>query len=382
MRWIVLLLALITATEARAQVSVSMQSLSVEPGSTFTIPVDLTNVEAGTPVQAFEFVISSLGTALTFLGGDYSGSLVSDSGWTKSCNTAIQKCLGFTSTQGAFRTSGKLVGLRLVAGSQQGSVTLALENVRFNGGNPTHTPLTPAVTITVGSGGESNTAPTAPLMTSPPVVVIGGEPSETAFTLDWTASTDSEGDPISYVIEFAMDEGFADPITSVDVQTALSHSFDVEQASGLMAAVLTRLGREVSLGETVLVWTRVKAFDGQKFTSSTALSITMVRAAIVSGETLSASSADGVQAFPNPATNRLELTWNVSSGMSGELRVVDVLGRIRHSVRLDSLSSRSTGGTVLDISDWASGHYAYYATITYPGGQQRVFRGGFIKIDP
>lgn len=382
MRWLSILCLCGLVSLAEAQVSISLPGMQVESGAAFSIPVELQNVESGQRIQAFEFSIATTGPSVTFRGGDFQGTLVDKSGWTYSCNTAINKCLGFSGSPDAVASSGTLVRLGFVAGSAGGSVTITLTNLRFNGGSPNHTPSIPATTITIGGGGSSNTRPSAPLVSMPSVVVVGGEPSDEAFQMQWQPSTDPDGDAVTYTVEFAMDQAFLSPLSSTDVGNNTSHSLSVEEAGGLVAAGLSRLEREVRTGESLSMWARVRAFDGQEFSDASAAALTLVRAEIVSNEGEVFVPTDAVEMFPNPVTNQLSMQWNLTGAREGVLRIVDTLGRVQYEASIDSLSNASSGRREIDGSSWSPGVYVYALTVRFPDGRLRIFKGSFIKVEP
>jgi len=375
------LLILLSVGSVHAQVDVGMAAQDVDAGEQFTVPVMLSNVEAGPAVQAFEFVLSASQSGVQFIGGDFSGTLVSGSGWTVSCNTAISKCLGFSSTQDAFATSGTLVNLVFIAPSTAGVTTLLLNNLRFNGGQPSFSPTVPSTTITVGGGGSTNTAPSAPNATFPPLVIIGGRPEDEAFSISWPVSIDPEGDPITYNIDFALDSGFQSPIMSVQAGSGTSYAFSIEQAAGIMASASAYTEGAVSVGDALTVHARVTAFDGRNLSAGPSSQLTFVRAQIVNVDASWTGATELFEVYPNPASNRLNMTWTLQGASTGFVRIVDVLGRLQYEMPLDSLQV-SNGTRQLDVSSWTSGTYAYIATITYHTGEQGVHRGTVVKIDP
>ena len=87
-----------------------------------------------------------------------------------------------------------------------------------------------------------------------------GDPSNTAFLLEWDAVEDPDGDRVIYQVEAALDEAFMDRIAGVitvlngEVVTAL------RATAGEVDAVLDSAG--VMAGETATIYTRVNSSDG------------------------------------------------------------------------------------------------------------------------
>ncbi len=143
------------ALEAQAQVSVTVPNVSGAVGQEVTVPVQLTNVAAGTPIQAFEFVVSAASSDIEFRGGNFSGTLI-ESGWTRSCNVSINKCLGFYGGSNALDSDGVLVNITLRMNATVTNETVTLTSFRFNSGNPSITPATPSFTITTVTAPQAN----------------------------------------------------------------------------------------------------------------------------------------------------------------------------------------------------------------------------------
>ncbi len=381
LRLIAVVLFLFCAGRAHGQVEVSMAAVDIDASQQFVVPVVLSNVESGPAIQAFEFVLSASGLGVQFLGGDFSGTLVSGDGWTVSCNTAVNKCLGFSSSQDAFSTSGVLVNLTFIAPNTAGVTTLSLNNLRLNGGQPTYSPTVPTTTITTAGGGSSNAAPSAPNAVFPSLVIVGGLPEDEAFATSWPVSIDPDGDPVSYTVEFALDSTFQSPFLTVHAGSGTSYFFTVGQSAGIMASAAAYSEGRVSVGDALSISVRVTAFDGRNFSAGQASQVTFVRAEIVNSDASWTGATELFEVYPNPAVDQFNMTWTLQGASNGHLRIVDVLGRIQYEMSLDSVRV-SNGTRQLDVSSWAPGTYAYIVTITYQGGDRGVRTGTIVKIDP
>ena len=143
------------ASTAFAQVSVTIPNVSGAVGEDVTVPVQLSNVAAGTSIQAFEFVVSATNSDIEFRGGNFSGTLI-ELGWTRSCNTSINKCLGFYGGSNALNTDGTLVNITLRMNATVTNETVTLTSFRFNGGVPAITPATPSFSITTSTAPQAS----------------------------------------------------------------------------------------------------------------------------------------------------------------------------------------------------------------------------------
>lgn len=377
---VVLLLFTLVAGTATGQVTVSVPSVQASVGEVVEIPVRLDDVENGTLIQAFEFVLSPSNANLQLRGARFDGTLVGQSGWTVSCNTAISKCLGFSGPSQALRTSGILVYLQYAVVSAGSNTEVRLTNFRLNGGSPSHQPEVPAFTVSITSDGEQNSPPFPPVLNGPGLTMVGGYPEDDNVTLSWNAVNDPDGDDITYSLLIGLDQQVSDPLIQFMVGYATELTLNVRQMGGIMSAALTRMGQGVAVGQSVVLYAQLIAFDGQSSSSSNVLLITAIRAEIVGIEYDHPRMAGRVSAFPNPAQSQIAIEWQADTATSSTIMVADALGTVVYSGVPDSSESTSATSASLDISAWADGVYVYRVLLNGPMGKQ-VLQGRFIKND-
>jgi VCBS repeat-containing protein len=138
-------------SSARAQlVTVTIPNVIATVGQEVTVPLNLSGVESGPKIQAFQFQMTMSDANIVFVSGDFTGGLV-DAWGSKSCTASNRFCSGFSSSTDAFSTSGVLVNLtfRLDGAVTDGTVTLS--GFILNGGSPAHTPDPPVIIVGINN---------------------------------------------------------------------------------------------------------------------------------------------------------------------------------------------------------------------------------------
>jgi hypothetical protein len=229
-------------------------------------------------------------------------------------------------------------------------------------------------TISDGNGGEDsatvtvtvipvNDPPTAAVITDPPdgssLIVEGAGSTEVAVA--WTASTDIEGDPVSYRWEATLTEGdFSAPVLSTETdETTVSTTF------GALDAALAEAG--VAVGASAVVYHRVVASDGEAETAGPAASVTVMRGVIVSSESGAAVAFASRGAYPNPSAGDVRIALDLPWHAEVSVEVFDVTGR-RVALIVEGVGA-GTGRTV-PVTGLRSGVYLYRLVARGPAETQ------------
>ena len=211
---------------------------------------------------------------------------------------------------------------------------------------------------------EVNQPPSAPPIITPQSgaeVVIGGQGSDpldpnTLLEITWGASTDPEGDAVSYSWELGPTEDFADRCIGYCVGVGPNTSYRIP--FGSLAPVIDRLG--ASLGGSITLWHRAVASDGQQETFGPAIPITFVRGTLTATE----DEADVPTHFrlepnyPNPFNPSTTIAYDLPASAEVTLTVFDVQGReVRRFVQ--GLQPAGHYKLQFKAGDLATGVYLY-----------------------
>ena len=154
-----LLIVLIGTPTVRAQVAVSLPSLTAGVGETITIPVDLSNVETTGTFSSFQFRVVSSSGSLVFSGVENLGTLSETTGWTVGHSTSTNLVGGFASSTDAIATSGTLINLVFQLNAVESGVTLELQEFKLQLGAIllVSDPNTPGTQFTISTDAEDET---------------------------------------------------------------------------------------------------------------------------------------------------------------------------------------------------------------------------------
>ncbi|PAP76305.1 endonuclease [Rubrivirga marina] len=204
---------------------------------------------------------------------------------------------------------------------------------------------TASVRVTVRS---VNDAPTAPEITAPAdgaVLVVEGDP-DTPVAVAWTASTDAEGDQFAYRWELAETAVFDAVVLSVSAQGP-----SVRLTVGALADALPDLGA----GESVELWHRAVADDGEDAAAGPASRVVVERGVVTAGEG-GPGTALAVAVRPNPARSVAIVSVNLGVAADVRVEVVDALGRTV-AVPLDGWRAAGAVPVTVDAAALPAGLY-------------------------
>ncbi|MEM1093630.1 MAG: choice-of-anchor D domain-containing protein [Bacteroidota bacterium] len=211
---------------------------------------------------------------------------------------------------------------------------------------------TGTVTVTVNA---INDAPTEATITAPTPgasATITGDPA-TPFRAEWDASTDADGDDVTYTWQLSVTNDFADPLLSVE--TGGDAFF--ETTFGVVGPLLTDNG--VDLEGSIELFHRVLTTDGTDTTTGPEASVTLTRSTLTStAEETLPTSYELDQNYPNPFNPVTAIRFGLPEAAHVRLTVHDALGRqVRTLVDETRPAGRHT--VTLNAADLPSGTYLY-----------------------
>ena len=204
---------------------------------------------------------------------------------------------------------------------------------------------TASVRVTVRS---VNDAPTAPVIASPPdgaALALAGDP-DAPLTVSWTTSTDVEGDQLAYRWEIARSEAFDAVVLSSSVQGP-----NVRLTVGALADALPELGP----GQSVELWHRAVASDGQDETAGPASRVVVERGMVTADEGGPAGVL-AVSVRPNPVRDAARVIVDLPTAAEVRVEVVDALGRVV-AVPVDGWRAAGASTLPLDTGALPTGVY-------------------------
>jgi len=203
---------------------------------------------------------------------------------------------------------------------------------------------------------DDNRAPGMSMVTAPmngASVSVDGLATST-FDATWSSTTDVDMNNVVYVWELAADSNFSMPVVAMNVATMTTFS----TTHDVVDSVLVDLG--LNKGDSVDLYHRVVATDGSMDMASTALDINLLR--VVTSGINDGPAQVAFKAFPNPATNNLNLSW--SDAQYQRVEIIAISGQ-------QVLQEQVVGATnsTLDVSSLPSGLY-FIKAITTAGSQE------------
>lgn len=202
-----------------------------------------------------------------------------------------------------------------------------------------------------------NVAPeTAPEITFPAdgaTVAIEGDGSS-VFKPTWTSSEDTDGDPVVYIWEVALDSEFGNVVFSDSAGSEASQPLTIGAVDGLLAS----LGIEE--GASATIYHRAIASDGSGLNIGAGSSVTLERGVVTSSETDPevVGQFELKQNYPNPFNPSTNITYNLPQQADVQLRVYDMVGR--EVATLINREQAAGSYTVnFDASELSSGMYMY-----------------------
>jgi hypothetical protein len=182
--------------------------------------------------------------------------------------------------------------------------------------------------------------------------LIEGEPSD-VVTISWTGSVDVDGDAVAYRWDLSTQGDLA----SIDVFTIAVDTTSLEIPVGELVQIMTAQG--VGLNESVVLYHRVVASDGEFEVSSDTLMVNVTRGAVTGTEDEGLPLEFALsQNYPNPFNPSTTIRYALPEPAEVELTVYDVLGR---TIR-ELASGTQPAGTyevTFDATGLPSGVYFY-----------------------
>ena len=207
--------------------------------------------------------------------------------------------------------------------------------------------------------------PTRPVFTRPQsdtTIVLAGDPVS-SFLVEWSESTDADGDEVDYVYEASLDAAFTQVFLYDDILGSENATYFASEI-GILANRLRDAG--VALEDyPVVTHHRVTATDGTETATSDTLEITFERGAITDVE--DAVELPGSFAlrgnYPNPFNPETTVRYDVPAPSTVRLEVFDAAGR-RVAVLTDAVHAAGRHERTWRPADAASGLYFVRLTAT------------------
>lgn len=220
-----------------------------------------------------------------------------------------------------------------------------------------------------------NRVPSAAKITSPAHnanVSLDGNAS-TPLTFAWTASTDPDGDPLSYQWQISATADFSRTLFTSPNQSALNYK--------MTYADLNVLLKSISAGAKATLYHRVLSTDG------TNTPVVSDAAKINFSRTLTSREAEAelpqltrLQApFPNPFRHQTTLYLDLAKAATVQVRVFDTLGRVVYTATPANLGAGKAQPLNIQATNWADGLYLYQVT-TSDGYATQQFTGRLVFV--
>lgn len=210
---------------------------------------------------------------------------------------------------------------------------------------------------------SGNSAPEAPAVTSPAdgeEVIVEDRLGQRLYKASWPAATDPDGDVLQYRYELSPEEDFSD--IWLASSTGLFREYSGSRSD--LYAMLAENG--VEEGATVTLYQRVVVSDGSEISTGVSSTVQMSRGIPVSSEKPGTRDEFGIRgAYPNPASDMVELKVSAGAGGAIDVSLYNMLGQRVARTESDFAAAGSLASIQLDVRGLAPG--VYVIRTTQPG---------------
>lgn len=220
---------------------------------------------------------------------------------------------------------------------------------------------TATVSITIHPINDAPLFSLAPVFVSPihqASLIVGGPEDTPAdpnspFAVAWNRATDVEQDTVDYLWQLATESSFETPLIA-------HHTSETTYTTSVGAIAALLDDKNVVLNDSLLLYHRVWASDGQDSTFSEIAELTLVRGSFVGQEVFTEVPDAYVlhQNYPNPFNPVTRIIYSLPQSGHVMLRVFDPTGRIVATL-VDYQQTTGTHEVVFDASLLPSGVYFY-----------------------
>ncbi len=185
-------------------------------------------------------------------------------------------------------------------------------------------------------------------------ITISGDAS-TDFTATWTATTDPDGNEVTYIWEASTDVNFDAKVITSSTGSATTFTTTYAVVDSILASL------DVQQGASATLYHRVVASDGSNESYSDSRAVVIERGVVTSNEETELNTPDQVrlsQNYPNPFNPSTNISFNLSEAGLTELSVYNMLGQKVRTIVNKRLSAGEYSYT-FNADNLSSGIYIY-----------------------
>lgn len=175
------------------------------------------------------------------------------------------------------------------------------------------------------------------------------------FTTSWTASSDVDGDSLTYIWQAATDTAFTNIVINASAGANLSYNITLGDLDSILVSL------EVESGSTATIYHRVIASDGSNETMSDSRKANLERGTLTSNEDNGINTPTKFtldQNYPNPFNPSTEISFSLQETAPTLLVVYNMLGQ-KVATLVNERLSAGEHSINFDAGNLSSGIYIY-----------------------
>lgn len=225
------------------------------------------------------------------------------------------------------------------------------------------------VHTTAYTGGEirgqvlksTNVAPAEAALQVAATATIAGAPTAGLVPVSWVPVTDSNGDPINYLLQMSTDASFSQSFSLENFGVTNGFLMTVGDAARLYDQVKMSVPGNVEIGGTATIHLRVITTDGSLWNAGPSRSLTLTRGLVTDteneGQLPSEFALKGN--YPNPFNPSTTISFDLPATADVSVEVLDLLGRVVMSVPSQAYEAGANRSVQINASSLSSGVYLY-----------------------
>ena len=209
---------------------------------------------------------------------------------------------------------------------------------------------------------SSNGTPSTVSVMGPSAVTVSGEPTDTAFSLSWTAGSDPDGNETKLILDASSDILFGTylSVTDVSVSTGSMVTYTMAEAALLFDTISGAAAGSIPVGGNEIVYYRLRHTDGAAIATSNPAGVVLTRGLVTSTDDASLPSEFVLRGnYPNPFNPSTTISFDLPETSEVQVDVLDLLGRTMISVPVQTMSAGSNLSIPVDAGELTSGIYMY-----------------------